>query len=174
MQIKELGHVVLYVSDLGRSADFYRDTLGFYEIERRSGMAIFSAGRTHHELLLIEVGGEPIAKHAPIPGLYHIGFKIGDDAADIRAAYHELRDHGVTIIGSADHTVTHSLYIIDPDGNELELYADVSDVWKTDPRAVLNPPDLSYSGKNTENSAFASRRDKAEFFSKIVGICRRW
>ncbi len=139
MQIKELGHIVLYVSDLGRSTDFYRDTLGFHEIERHSGMAIFSAGRTHHELLLIEVGGAPVAKHAPTPGLYHIGFKIGDSTADIRAAYQELRDRGVTITGSADHTVTHSLYILDPDGNELELYADVSDAWKTDPQAVLKP-----------------------------------
>lgn len=139
MRIKELGHIVLYVSDITRSADFYRDTLGFHEIERRSGMAIFSSGRTHHELLLLETGGKPRTKHAPEPGLYHIGFKIGDSPADIRAAYHELRDKGVTIIGSADHHVTHSLYILDPDGNELELYADVSDAWKTDPSAVLRP-----------------------------------
>jgi|SRR3989344_870747 len=139
MQIKELGHVVLYVSDLARSADFYRDTLGFHEIERRPGMALFSSGRTHHELLLIEVGGEPIKKHAPTPGLYHIGFKIGDSPEDIQNAYKELSVKGVTIIGATDHTVTHSLYILDPDGNELELYADVSDAWKTDPQAVLKP-----------------------------------
>jgi catechol-2,3-dioxygenase len=31
------------------------------------------------------------------------------------------------------------LYILDPDGNELELYADVSDEWKTNPKAVLVP-----------------------------------
>lgn len=149
MRIKELGHVVLYVSDLTRSADFYRDTLGFHEIERKPGMAIFSSGRTHHELLLIEVGlprrsdskagGEPIRKHVPTPGLYHIGFKIGDSPADLQAAHHELRDKGVTIIGATDHHVTHSLYILDPDGNELELYADVSDEWKIDPKAVLKP-----------------------------------
>lgn len=139
MNICELGHVVLYVSDLGRSADFYRDTLGFREIERRRGIALFSSGRTHHELLLIEVGGAPRAKHTPEPGLYHIGFKIGDAPEDVRAAYRELSAKGVTIVGSGDHTVTHSLYILDPDGNELELYADVSDEWKKDPLAVLAP-----------------------------------
>jgi catechol 2,3-dioxygenase-like lactoylglutathione lyase family enzyme len=42
MQIKELGHVVLYVSNLTRSADFYRDTLGFHEISRQRGVAVFS------------------------------------------------------------------------------------------------------------------------------------
>ena len=57
MRIQELGHVVLYVSSLDRSADFYRDVLGFPQIFRKEGLAAFSSGRTHHELLLIEVGG---------------------------------------------------------------------------------------------------------------------
>lgn len=139
MEIKELGHVVLYVTDLTKMADFYRDTLGFRELKRGTGMAIFSSGRTHHELLLIEIGGVSRERHTPEPGLYHIGFKIGDGPEAIKAVYRELQEKGVTILGSADHHVTHSLYILDPDGNELELYADVSDVWQTDPEAVLRP-----------------------------------
>lgn len=139
MHIHELGHVVLFVSDLERSANFYRDTLGFHELQRLRGAAVFSGGRTHHELLLIEVGGAPHDRQHPEPGLYHIGFKIGDTHEDLVDAYHELEAKGVTIVGAADHTVTHSLYILDPDGNELELYADVSDIWKTDPHAILSP-----------------------------------
>ncbi len=139
MEIKELGHVVLYVSNLKRSADFYRDTLGFPEIKRMSGAAIFSSGRTHHELLLIEIGGEAPERGGIEAGLYHIGFKIGDNPEDLIRVYRELKSKGVTIVGSSDHGVTHSLYILDPDGNELELYADVSDVWKTRPEAILQP-----------------------------------
>ncbi len=139
MQIKELGHVVLYVSDLQRIADFYRDTLGFHELHRGLGTAVFSSGRTHHELLLIEVGGESKKDRYPTPGLYHIGLKIGDSAEDVKQALKELEMKGVTIVGTADHTVTHSLYILDPDGNELELYADVSDIWKRDPMAIMEP-----------------------------------
>lgn len=139
MQIKELGHVVLYVSRLARSADFYRDTLGFHEIMRDRGIAVFSSGRTHHELLLIEVGEKPRIKQRPEPGLYHIGFKIGDSPVAIKQAFRELQANHVTIVGSSDHTVTHSIYILDPDGNEIELYADVSDAWKRDPRAVMAP-----------------------------------
>jgi catechol 2,3-dioxygenase len=139
MKIHELGHVVLYVSNLERSANFYRDTLGFHELTRDAHTALYSGGRTHHELLLIEVGGEPRTKHFPEPGLYHIGFKIGDSTDDIRAAKAELEAAKVTIIGAADHGVTHSLYVLDPDGNELELYADVSDSWRTDPLAVMVP-----------------------------------
>ncbi len=139
MHIKELGHVVLYVTNLARSADFYRDTLGFTEIHRGNGIALYSSGRTHHEMLLIEIGGEPEQKHGPRPGLYHIGFKIGDGPEAAKQAFEELKLKDVTIVGSGDHGVTHSIYILDPDGNELELYADVSDAWKHDPQAVLTP-----------------------------------
>jgi catechol-2,3-dioxygenase len=137
MQIQELGHVVFYVSNLERSANFYRDTLGFPEIFRSSQAAIFSSGRTHHELLLLEVGGTPSLDHEPKPGLYHIGFKIGDGPEAAKETYRELVEHGVTIVGTGDHGVTHSIYILDPDGNELELYADVSDNWKTNPKALM-------------------------------------
>ncbi len=139
MKIHELGHIVLFVADLSKMADFYGKTLGFHEIARDSQTALFGGGRTHHELLLIQIGGTVEPKRGARPGLYHIGFKIGDDTNSIREALAELQAKGVTIVGTADHTVTHSLYILDPEGNELELYADVSDIWKTDPLAVLNP-----------------------------------
>lgn len=140
MNIKELGHVVLYVRSLTRSADFYRDTLGFREIMRKSGLAVFSGGRTHHELLLIEIGDDaPIPDRKLRPGLYHIGFKVGDGHKAIQKAWRELKEKNIPIVGTADHTVTHSIYLHDPDGNELELYADISDEWKTNPEAIMSP-----------------------------------
>lgn len=138
MQIKELGHVVLYVTDLIRMADFYRDTLGFNEIAHNWPMALFSSGRTHHELLLIEVGGVPrTGINEMRPGLYHIGLKIGDGERATQETYEELQKKGVRIVGTADHGITHSIYVLDPDGNELELYADIGDAWKHDPTAIL-------------------------------------
>jgi catechol-2,3-dioxygenase len=61
-------------------------------------------------------------------GLYHFGLKIGESDDDLRAAVEALRAHDVTVVGASDHTVTHSLYILDPDGNEIELYIDVPGV----------------------------------------------
>jgi catechol 2,3-dioxygenase-like lactoylglutathione lyase family enzyme len=70
MKIKELGHVVLYVSNLERSAKFYGDVLGFGEVVRMGNQAVvYSGGRTHHELMLLEVGGEPESKISVRPGL---------------------------------------------------------------------------------------------------------
>jgi catechol 2,3-dioxygenase len=136
MRIRELGHVVLYVTDLKKVADFYRDILGFKEIARDAQTALFSSGRTHHELLLIEVGGTA-HQHGVEPGLYHIGFRAADSPEELKEVFAELKKGGVTIVGTGDHGITHSIYILDPDGNELELYADVSDEWKQNPKAIL-------------------------------------
>src|ERR1700679_3906519 len=139
MQIKELGHVVLYVKDVERSATFYRDILGFRMIASEPRVALFSSGRTHNELLLIETGQDPQPKKS-YNGLYHIGLKIGDTIEELSAALEELKKAGVTIIGATDHHVTKSLYILDPDGNELALYVDQADDWKTNPMSILARP----------------------------------
>ncbi|HEX9436224.1 MAG TPA: VOC family protein [Candidatus Limnocylindria bacterium] len=143
MEVKELGHVVLYVRDLERSRRFYRDVLGWKEITPEGGMrfpaAAFSSGRTHHELLLIEVG--PNA--APIPagrrvGMYHFGLKVGTTDDELREARDTLARSGARVVGASDHGVTHSLYIEDPDGHEIELYIDVQpERWREDPAAVF-------------------------------------
>src|SRR6185503_17429595 len=107
MKIHELGHVVLYVSNLTRSADFYKNILGFKEIHRDSHTALYSSGRTHHELLLIEIGGTPQKKDSPKVGLYHVGLKIGNTDSELKSAVKELQEKKVTFVGSADHHVTH-------------------------------------------------------------------
>ena len=143
MTVRELGHLVLYVRDVRRSASFYRDVLGWRQVipEPESdpvGVAAFSSGRTHHELLLIEVGGDA----APIPsgrrvGLYHFGLNVGESDDDLRAALDQVRGAGATVVGASDHTVTHSVYILDPDGNEIELYVDVPGVdWRAEPALI--------------------------------------
>ncbi len=136
MQIKELGHIVFYVTNLQQSVHFYRDILGFRLVAQKHPMAAFSSGRTHHELLLIEIGGKKKQKKLE-SGFYHVGLKIGNSSEDIKKAYNELKQKGVFITGAVDHGVTHSLYIEDPDGNEIELYADVSDAWKKNPKAII-------------------------------------
>ncbi len=65
VEVKELGHLVLYVRDIATSARFYRDILGWRQIMGDDlgsiPVAAFASPslRTHHELLLIEVGAMP-------------------------------------------------------------------------------------------------------------------
>ena len=122
----ELGHVVLYVRELARSLAFYRDIVGLNVVgELFDGQAaMLSGGRTHHELLLIAVGDAPGPLTGRRVGLYHIGWKIGESLAALRLMRQNLEHHGVAIDGMSDHTVSQSLYVRDPDGNELELFVD--------------------------------------------------
>ncbi len=147
MQVKELGHLVLYVRDVKRSAAFYRDVLGWRQLAPTAELgfpaAAFSApsNRTHHELLLIEVGEDaqslPAGRHI---GLYHFGLKVGDSDDELREALRAVEAAGTTVVGASDHTVTHSLYVLDPDGNEIELYVDVPGVdWTSDPALLFSP-----------------------------------
>ena len=142
MKAHYLGHVVFYVKELDRSLAFYRDLLGFKEVGRIFGgaAAALTSGRTHHELLLIEVGEAPAPPRGRRLGLYHIGIKIGDSLEELRAAKRELEQAGVPISGMSDHTVSQSLYLHDPDGNEVELYVDADEaIWKKNPAAVMSP-----------------------------------
>ncbi len=142
MKAQYLGHVVFYVKNLKQSLHFYREVVGFQEVGSVFGgkAAALTSGRTHHELLLIEVGDVPGPPSGMRRGLYHIGIKVGDSLDDLRSAKHDLEQAGIAISGTSDHTVSQSLYLHDPDGNEVELYVDAPDVdWKRDPKAVLAP-----------------------------------
>ena len=143
MRTHYLGHIVFYVRELETSLKFYEKILGLKRIEGGDlsfKAAALTSGRTHHELLLIEVGDRPGPPPGPRRGFYHAGFKIGDSLDELKKAHHELYSAGIQVKGMSDHTISKSIYLHDPDGNEIELYVDDPDVdWEDDPAAVLSP-----------------------------------
>jgi catechol 2,3-dioxygenase len=122
---QEIGHVVLRVRSLERSTPFY-ELLGFRKVAEVPGqMAFFTAtGANHHDLALQQVGEGAPAQPPFGVGLYHIAIRLPSDD-HVRRAFRVLTDAGVELVGTADHAVSHSLYLKDPDGIEIELYADV-------------------------------------------------
>lgn len=138
MPVTALGHVVLKVRDLAVSVPFYRDVLGLREVARHGRtMVFFSAGENHHDLALLELGPHAPEANAQSVGLYHVAFKVGDSLDALRALRDQLAQQGVQVLGQSDHQVSQSLYILDPDGIEIELYVDADPrVWRDNPQAV--------------------------------------
>lgn len=122
----ELGHVVFYVRDLEHSSRFYREVVGLKQVGTifRGRAAMFTSGRTHHELLLIGVGDAPGPLEGKRLGLYHVGWKVGESLDALREHRRRAEAFGCEIEGLSDHTVSQSLYLRDPDGNGVELFVD--------------------------------------------------
>src|SRR5919206_1877436 len=124
IRVTNVGHVVLKVRDIERSARFYRDVLGLKEVARGEfgrAMAFFSTGDNHHDVAVMAVGADAPAPPADATGLYHVALRIGTTLDELRAAQAHLQAHGITEMRVRDHVVSQSIYISDPDGNNVEL-----------------------------------------------------
>lgn len=138
MKVQSLGHVVLKVTDLERSEQFYNGVLGMPVCARFDDqgmkMTFFSLGN-HHDLAISEVSGESSAGSDQATGLHHVAFCIGSSIEELIEAKAHIEAAGVTP-EPIDHEVTKSLYFDDPDGNNVELYVDVSQVWRDEPQRI--------------------------------------
>jgi catechol 2,3-dioxygenase len=120
-----IGHVHLKVANLERSLSFYSGVLGLEIMQRVSDSAAFlSAGGYHHHIAINtweSLGGSP-----PPPGstgLYHTAI-VYPSRAVLADALRRVLHAGISLEGAADHGVSESIYLRDPDDNGVELYRD--------------------------------------------------
>ncbi|MFO7262005.1 MAG: VOC family protein [bacterium] len=118
-----LGHVRLRVRDLDNVLDFYQRVLGLRIIERDGDVASLSASGAAPPLLVLE--GRPGAPPRPFrsTGLYHFAILLPDRRA-LAQALLRLARRRWPLQGASDHLVSEALYLADPEGNGIELYAD--------------------------------------------------
>jgi catechol 2,3-dioxygenase len=114
-----VGRVRLRVGDLERALAFYRGVLGM-KVSRDEGSTL-----TLGDLLVLEEHSG-IARRPARPistGLYHVALLV-PSRRDLGRSLIGLRQAGYPLRGMSDHAVSESLYLDDPDGNGLEIYAD--------------------------------------------------
>lgn len=130
----KIGHIHLTVADLEKSLKFYKDILGFEVTTYFGDSAVFlSAGGYHHHIGLNTWAGKdatpPPAGHT---GLYHFAI-LYPNRYELAKTVKRLYEVNYKIDGASDHGVSESVYISDPDGNGIELYADrMLDDWPID------------------------------------------
>jgi len=117
-----VGPVHLQVADLDRSLVYYREVLGLIRVSRTETGAVLGAGDGRVLVQLTAKAGIRPAPRRGAFGLYHFAILLPDRAALGRFAAH-LTQLNVPF-ASADHLVSEALYLTDPDGLGIEVYAD--------------------------------------------------
>ena len=117
-----LGQVRLQVGELARSLEYYTTVLGLQVRELTASSATLAAadGTTLVELFAVP-GTRAVQPHGRL-GLYHFAILLPDRAALGRFLAHMARTG--TRIGASDHLVSEAIYLRDPDGLGIEVYAD--------------------------------------------------
>jgi len=120
-----IGHVHLKVADLDRALKFYSGILGLQITQRLGEGAVFlSAGGYHHHIALNT--WESLGRSLPprgTTGLYHTAIVYPTRAA-LAEAFRRVLVAEIPLEGAADHGVSESIYLRDPEGNGVELYWD--------------------------------------------------
>ena len=129
--IKKVGSPVLRVRDIDKIVMFYETKLGL-QVKRRHqddyGNAVYELGFVHidyPEDSLLQLHHDPNAKNASphSAGLFHFAILV-PNRESLASTYLALKNSGVYYDGFADHLVSESLYLRDPENNGIEIYRD--------------------------------------------------
>ena len=137
------GAPMLLVRDLAGLVRYYQDTIGLYLIDQDKDEAQLGAGS--RVLLTLRARAGIDIEPQGFAGLYHTAFLLPDRPALGRWLLRAINAN-VEFVGAADHLVSEALYLQDPEGNGIEIYADrPRDQWEWDGALVKmasNAPDI--------------------------------
>jgi catechol 2,3-dioxygenase len=137
-----MGPVELTVSDLERSLEYYRSSIGLSVLDQADGRASLGADGTQLLTLYELPGARPALRNT---GLFHFALLLPERRALAQWLAHAMRER-VPMSGASDHFVSEALYLRDPDEHGIEIYADrPREVWEgqvarmtTEPLQILN------------------------------------
>lgn len=148
-----IGRVRLQVADIERSIGYYETVIGLRVLARDGNRAMLGAHDDDRVLvdLLEKKGVQPVPRRGRV-GLYHFAILLPNREALGRFVAH-LGELGA-YAGMSDHFVSEAVYLTDPDGLGIEVYADRPRTeWRVDGRELamttvpLDVPNLVASAR---------------------------
>jgi len=116
-----VARVGLKARDAEGLATYYQDVIGLKELVRRENAIVLGAG--DRELLEIEQFSAARPDDPRSAGLYHTAFLL-PSRGDLARWARQAADRHIPIAGASDHLVSEAIYLTDPEGNGIEIYAD--------------------------------------------------
>jgi len=116
-----IGRVRLKVRDLAKVAAFYEDVLGLSRIAEKADTVTLGTAN----MPLLELAGDPaLAPRDPrSAGLFHTAFLL-PSRQDLGRWLAFAAQNRIPLSGASDHIVSEAIYLADPEGNGIEIYAD--------------------------------------------------
>lgn len=118
-----IGYVHLRVSDLERSLTFYLDVLGFRLVSGGAHTATLSANGRGPGLIVLTARKDAPGRPPRTTGLYHLAIRV-PNRRTLAMVIRRLQEMQWPVQGYADHDVSEAVYLSDPDGIGIEVYAD--------------------------------------------------
>jgi catechol 2,3-dioxygenase len=120
--------VSLKVRDLAMMTDFYNQIMGMDVLNRTDSESALGKGGQVLLTLKARPSGEP--DNGRSAGLFHTAFLMPDRASLGKWLIFAVKN-GVPFTGFSDHLVSEALYLDDPEGNGIEVYADrAPETWR--------------------------------------------
>ncbi len=119
-KLEGIDHVALVVTDVARSIAWYQKVLGLHRAHEEvwgTCPAIVGVGTTSLALFQAE-GFTPTPCPRNAIAMRHLAFRA--TRANYERACEELEQQGIAF-ERQDHSISHSIYIHDPDGHEIEI-----------------------------------------------------
>lgn len=114
-------HVQLKVSNLANSIEYYTTIIGFNVLSQTADTVYLTFDGKTSLVSLVEVpNATPLERG--VTGLYHLALLLPSHKDLGNIIQHFINSN--VRIGAGDHHVSEALYLNDPDGNGIEIYAD--------------------------------------------------
>jgi catechol 2,3-dioxygenase len=115
--------VRLRIPELQKALEFYSGVLGLSASHGPGAEVQLSASPQKPGLVVLTEDPNASPRLRRSTGLYHFAI-LYPTRSELAQAYRRIVNSGYSIDGASDHGVSEAIYLSDPDGNGVELYAD--------------------------------------------------